>query len=99
MLSQRKPECYDGSGELNARFCTADTYTTRSPVASGLGVGHIPSIDSDLGTPHRIIAMPFRRRDVLRGDALESLPGKQPLGSGLGGTSKHVRQTLPVRFL
>ena len=64
-----------------------------------LGLGQIPSVDGDLGTTRRIIAMPFPRRDGLRGDALESLPGKQPLGTGLGGTGKHVRQILPVRFL
>ena len=43
--------------------------------------------------------MPFLRRDSLRRNVLESLPDKQPLGTGLGGTGKHVRQTLAVRFL
>src|SRR5262245_19459017 len=50
------------------------------------GVGReIVSVDSDLGTPRRIIAVPFFHRDGLRGNALESLSDKQPLGARLGG--------------
>jgi hypothetical protein len=62
-------------------------------------LSYIPSVDGDLGTTRWIIAVPFLRCDGLWSDPLESLPAKQPLGACLGGTGKHIRQTLPVRFL
>ena len=65
---------------------------------SGIG-REITSVDSDLGTPLRIIAVPFFRSDGLRGNVLEALSDKQPLGARLSGTGKDVRQTLSVRFL
>jgi len=99
MLIHRKPECYDESGERNPCSCTVDTHTPSTAAPSVVCVGQIPSVDGDLVATRRVIAVPFLRRDGLRRDSLESLPGKQPLGTDLGGTGKHVRQTLPVRFL